>query len=103
MARGRHVEDAIAHQLVRELRIKANLTQEEVARRLRRTQGTYSKLENGVQRLQFRDVVHILDAFGESLVDFAKAFESRRRSEMRRAAEAPPRAGYRPRGKRSGR
>jgi transcriptional regulator with XRE-family HTH domain len=100
VVRGRNFEDEIAWTLLRELREKADVTQKDVADGLGRNQPFVSKLETGAQRLSFLDLVRILDIIGISLEQFARSFEQRRKRHLRRAAEAPPRGGYRPRGKR---
>jgi transcriptional regulator with XRE-family HTH domain len=65
--------------LLRELREKAKLTQEDVARRLGQPQSFVSKYESGERRLDLVELRAVCDALGISLATFVKRFEQRLR------------------------
>jgi transcriptional regulator with XRE-family HTH domain len=62
--RRRHLTEIIA-----ELRREAGLTQSEVAERLGTDQSTYSKIEKGVRRMDFIEVLAWADAIGVDPVE----------------------------------
>ena len=62
-------------QLVRSARKRAGLTQEDVAKRLGKTQSYVSKCERGERRLDIVDVREICRAIGTTLPEFVADFE----------------------------
>ena len=62
-------------QLVRDARKRAGLTQEDVAKRLGKTQSFISKCERGERRLDIVDVREICRAIGLTLPEFVADFE----------------------------
>ena len=65
--------------LLRETRTGKNLTQAEVASRLDRPQSYVSKYETGERRLDLVELGEVCTAMEIELVDFIRAYESRRR------------------------
>ena len=61
--------------LLRETREQANVTQVELARRLKQTQSFVSKIELGDRRLDLVQLRTILTALGTSLGEFVTRFE----------------------------
>jgi transcriptional regulator with XRE-family HTH domain len=61
--------------LLRETREQANVTQVELARRLKQTQSFVSKIELGDRRLDLVQLRTILTALGASLGEFVTRFE----------------------------
>jgi transcriptional regulator with XRE-family HTH domain len=62
--------------LLRVVRIKAGLTQEEVARRLGRPQSFVSKYETGERRLDILELRQVLAALGLPLKEFVRTLEA---------------------------
>jgi transcriptional regulator with XRE-family HTH domain len=62
--------------LLRAVRIKAGLTQEEVARRLGRPQSFVSKYETGERRLDILELRQVLAALGLPLKEFVRTLEA---------------------------
>ena len=62
-------------QLVRSARQRAGLTQEDVAKRLGKTQSFVSKCERGERRLDIVDVREFCRAIGTTLPEFVAEFE----------------------------
>lgn len=62
--------------LLRQVRIKAGLTQEEVARRLGRPQSFVSKYETGERRLDILELRQVLAALGLPLKEFVRTLEA---------------------------
>jgi len=62
--------------LLRQVRIKAGLTQEEVARRLGRPQSFVSKYETGERRLDILELRQVLAAVGLPLKEFVRTLEA---------------------------
>ena len=62
-------------QLVRSARQRAGLTQEDVAKRLGKTQSFVSKCERGERRLDIVDVREFCRAIGTTLTEFVADFE----------------------------
>jgi transcriptional regulator with XRE-family HTH domain len=69
--------DDIFRDLLKELRLAKDLTQTQVAERLRLPQSYVSKYETGERRLDFVETVFVCEALGTSLQEFAAAFGSR--------------------------
>ena len=62
-------------QLLRSLRERAKLRQEDVAARLGKPQSFVSKYESGERRVTFVDLTRICGALGVTLVDFVRRWE----------------------------
>jgi len=62
--------------LLRQVRVRAGLTQEEVARRLDRPQSFVSKYETGERRLDILELRQVLAALGLPLKDFVSTLEA---------------------------
>lgn len=62
---------------LRRARVKAGLTQVQVAERIKQTQSFVSKCERGERRLDLVEVRAICEAIGLSFVDFVKDFDRR--------------------------
>lgn len=75
--------DSLFRELLKELRLAQNITQVQLARRLRRPQSYVSKFENGERRLDFVETVFLCDALGVKLENVARTF-SRRFNAVRR-------------------
>ena len=60
--------------LLREVRVAANLTQDQVADRIGQTQSYVSKYENGEQRLDLIELEAVCKAVGISLMDFVRRY-----------------------------
>lgn len=67
--------------ILRDFRVRAQLTQTELADRLGKPQSYVSKYENGERRLDFGEIMDVCDALGVSL----GAFMRRAEREIRRA------------------
>ncbi len=65
--------------LLRELRIKAELRQVDVARKLGKPQAFISYYESGARRLDLLELRQVCRILGVPLVDFVKDFENRLR------------------------
>lgn len=61
---------------LRRARLRANITQEDLARRLGHTQGYVSKYEQGQHRLCIVELRAICEILGISLTDFVVEYES---------------------------
>lgn len=59
---------------LRQVRLDANLTQAQVAKRLRQPQSYVSKYESGEQRLDLIELEAVCDAVGISLLDFVRRY-----------------------------
>lgn len=66
--------------IIRDLRRERNLTQVQLAKAIGVKQAFVSKYETGERRLDFLDLVGICDALSISIVNFAEAFETARKS-----------------------
>jgi transcriptional regulator with XRE-family HTH domain len=66
--------------IIRDLRRGRNLTQVQLAKAIGVKQAFVSKYETGERRLDFLDLVGICDVLGISIVKFADAFETARKS-----------------------
>ena len=62
-------------ELLREIRRKAKLRQEDVAAQLDRPQSFVSKYESGERRLDILELRDVCEALGMTLVEFAKRLE----------------------------
>jgi transcriptional regulator with XRE-family HTH domain len=60
--------------LLRQMRIEAQLTQEDLAARLRKPQSFVSKYESGERRLDLVELHHVCKAAGLDLISFVKRF-----------------------------
>jgi transcriptional regulator with XRE-family HTH domain len=60
--------------LLREVRVAANLTQDQVADRIGQTQSYVSKYENGEQRLDLIELEAVCKAVGIALMDFVRRY-----------------------------
>jgi len=67
-------EQLILQQLLKKLRIEAQLSQFSLAKKLCVPQSTISKYESGERHLTFIDVVAICSAFGISISKFSEMF-----------------------------
>jgi transcriptional regulator with XRE-family HTH domain len=61
--------------LLRRVRLEAQLRQEDLAKRLGMPQSFVSKYESGERRLDFVEIRQICEAVGISLPDFVRMFE----------------------------
>ncbi len=68
-------ENRLLIELLRELRLKARLTQVEVARRLDRPQSYVSDVERGVRRIDVLELRDLCQVLGISLSAFARQLE----------------------------
>lgn len=59
---------------LRNVRLEANLTQAEVAKKLHQTQSYVSKYESGEQRLDLIELEAVCAACGVSLLDFVRRY-----------------------------
>lgn len=60
--------------LIRQVRIEARITQDQVADRIGQTQSYVSKYENGEQRLDLIELESVCDAVGVSLPEFVRRY-----------------------------
>ncbi len=60
--------------LLRQVRLDANLTQLQLAEKIRQTQSYVSKYENGEQRLDLIELEAVCKAVGISLTDFVERY-----------------------------
>jgi len=72
-------EHLVLAELLRDLRLEANLTQVEVAARLDVGQSRISELERGMRRLDLMEISELATAYGTSLLDVVVSYESRLR------------------------
>ena len=77
-------EYRILTDLLRETRMKAGITQVELASRLRQTQSYVSKIERGERRLDLVQLRGLCDALGASLPELVATFDGRVRTKGRR-------------------
>ena len=63
--------------LLRDLRMEADLRQEDVAERIGRPQSFVSKYESGERRLDILELRDVCEALDTSLIIFVKKLESR--------------------------
>lgn len=68
-------ENVVLRSLIRKLRKEANLTQEDIAKKLNWPQSYVSRYEIGVRRLDPVELYHVCDAIGISFKDFAARYE----------------------------
>lgn len=69
----------IFRSLIVSLRKESGLTQVELANRLKKPQSFVSKYEHGERRLDFVELVEVLDSLGLSIQLFADRFEKARK------------------------
>lgn len=67
----------VFRQMVVETRLRAGLTQVDVAERLSRHQSFVSKYERGERRLDFSEFMEIAEVLGISPVSFIRAYRER--------------------------
>lgn len=60
--------------LLRQVRVEARLTQEEVAERISQTQSYISKYESGEQRLDLIELEAVCKAVGVPLIEFVRRY-----------------------------
>lgn len=70
-------EHLVLAELLRDLRLEANLTQVEVAARLDVGQSRISELERGMRRLDLIEISELAVAYGTTLIDLVVSYESR--------------------------
>jgi transcriptional regulator with XRE-family HTH domain len=64
-------------ELLRDLRLEANLRQEDVAERLHVPQSFVSKYESGERRLDVLEIRSLCRVFGVTLLDFVSRLEAK--------------------------
>jgi transcriptional regulator with XRE-family HTH domain len=69
--------DYIFRELLKEIRLKKNLTQAELAERLKQPQSYVSKVETGERRLDFVETAIVCKALDLDLRQFADVFSRR--------------------------
>lgn len=69
-------QNELLQELLRELRKEAGLLQEELARRLNKSQSFVSKYENGERRLDGVELYFVCNALGLGFAEFARKYES---------------------------
>lgn len=70
-------EHLVLAELLRDLRLEANLTQVEVAARLDVGQSRVSELERGMRRLDLMEISELAAAYGTTLLEVVISYESR--------------------------
>jgi transcriptional regulator with XRE-family HTH domain len=73
-------ENIILQSALRDLRIKVDLTQSELAICLNRPQSYVSKYEAGERRLDIVEIMKICNACGQLLSEFSESFEKKCKS-----------------------
>jgi transcriptional regulator with XRE-family HTH domain len=68
-------EHEILHRLLRQVRMKAGLTQVQLAKKLKLTQSLFSKMERGDCRLDTVQLRTICQALGVGLLEFIGRYE----------------------------
>jgi transcriptional regulator with XRE-family HTH domain len=61
--------------LLRKIRVEKNLTQQDLAKRLKQPQSFISKYESGERRIDLVELKFICEELSISLIDFIKRFE----------------------------
>ena len=69
--------DDVFRQLLKEMRTDKNLTQRQLARRLKVPQSYVSKYETGERRLDFVETVYVCRAMETSIEEFVSVFSER--------------------------
>lgn len=64
-------------ELLKEVRVRSNLTQTEVARRLGLPQSYVSKYETGERRLDFVETLFVCEVLGVSFEHFVRQFSAK--------------------------
>lgn len=70
----------LLRQLLRQARDEVGMIQDELSRKLGRSQGFVSKYELGDRRIDLVDMADICDALGISFLDLAKRFDQLRKA-----------------------
>ncbi|WP_165665391.1 helix-turn-helix domain-containing protein [Metapseudomonas otitidis] len=70
-----NLKRALLQEALKQIRLDAQLTQADLAKRLGKPQSYISKYESGERRLDIIEVQEICLAVGETLSNFAKALE----------------------------
>lgn len=70
------VRRTTVRQVLREFRLKAGMTQVDVAQGLNRPQSYVSKYENGERKLDYVEVVELCDLFGVSISQLDKRYRN---------------------------
>jgi len=70
-------EHLVLAEYLRDLRLKANLTQVEVAARLDVGQSRVSELERGLRRLDLMEISELAATYGTTLLDVVVGYEAR--------------------------
>jgi transcriptional regulator with XRE-family HTH domain len=81
-------EYAVLVELLKESREAAELTQEELAKKLKQSQSFVSKMETGDRRLDLVQLRTVCAALGVTLADFVAQFEGR--LVLRSSQSSPP-------------
>ncbi|HUS59168.1 MAG TPA: helix-turn-helix transcriptional regulator [Planctomycetota bacterium] len=68
-------QEKILRNLLRQIRLDANLRQADLAQRLNEPQSFISKYESGERRLDIIELRNVCSSLGISLVDLVKRFE----------------------------
>ena len=76
-------EYSVFRETIKDVRLRAELTQTDLATRLERPQSYVSKFEAGERRLDFIETMAICDAIGLSLQDFVSELTSRLRQKQK--------------------
>ncbi|MDA1048987.1 MAG: helix-turn-helix transcriptional regulator [Planctomycetota bacterium] len=76
-------EYAVFRETIKDVRLRANLTQTDLATRLGRPQSYVSKFEAGERRLDFVETMAICNAIGLSLEDFVSELMLRLRQKQK--------------------
>jgi len=71
-----HADQKKLQALLRQVRVEAGLTQEEVARRLERPQSFVSKYETGERRLDILELREVCMVLGTPLAEFVRRLEA---------------------------
>lgn len=70
----RQMKKARVANLLRQVRLEANLTQLQLAAKIGQTQSYVSKCENGEQRLDLIELENVCKAAGITLTDFVRRY-----------------------------
>jgi transcriptional regulator with XRE-family HTH domain len=78
-----HPRYTIFREMLKEARVTAGLTQEQVADGLGKPQNHVSKYERGERRLDYTEVLEIADVIGFDIADFTKRYRAALRKQAR--------------------
>ncbi|MBZ5534126.1 MAG: helix-turn-helix domain-containing protein [Acidobacteriia bacterium] len=70
----------LLRQLLRQAREEIGMIQDELSRKMGRSQGFVSKYELGDRRIDVVDMAEVCDALGISFLDLAKRFDQMRKT-----------------------